>query len=73
MPSEVRYALVRKLLENNGWQHERTTGSHHIFVGEGRPQFSIPVHKGKVKPFYFKQVERAIEAVRKQQEEGDKA
>ncbi len=64
MPSDVRFADIRKQLEQHGWQLVRIAGSHHIFKGEGRPIFSIPVHKGRVKAFYAREVERAIEALR---------
>lgn len=60
MASEERFAAVRSRLESHGWQLVRISGSHHIFHGQGRPLLSIPVHKGRVKGVYVKEVERAI-------------
>lgn len=60
MPSEVRFAEVRKLLERAGYAHVRTAGSHHLFERTGSPLLSIPVHRGKVKPFYAQKIKRII-------------
>jgi predicted RNA binding protein YcfA (HicA-like mRNA interferase family) len=60
MSSEVRFAEVRRLLERNGWNLVRTSGSHHIFEKSGSKLLSIPVHHGKVKPVYVRQIEKAI-------------
>lgn len=68
MPSEVRYTDVKKLLESNGWVHDRTNGSHHIFVGEGRPPVSVPVHKGKVKFGHVRRIKKLIQGL---EEEGE--
>jgi hypothetical protein len=32
MPSPVRFAIVRKLLESKGYRLDRISGSHHVFV-----------------------------------------
>jgi predicted RNA binding protein YcfA (HicA-like mRNA interferase family) len=47
MPSPVRFAEVKRLLERHGWVLNRITGSHHIFVRPGEPHLAIPVHKGQ--------------------------
>ena len=60
MPSEVRLAVVRKLLEENGWRLARISSSHHIFEKPGHPLLSIPVHGGKVKPAYVRQINKII-------------
>ena len=60
MPSEVRFAELKKQLESHGWSLNRVRGSHHYFTGPGRQPISIPVHKGKVKNVYRKQVQQAI-------------
>ncbi len=65
MPSEVRFAEVRKVLIKHGWQI-RVKGSHHIFFGPGRRLLSIPVHKGRVKAIYARQAEAAIRALEEQ-------
>ena len=37
-----------KLLETRGWQLKRISGSHHIFVKEGkRERIVVPVHVNK--------------------------
>jgi predicted RNA binding protein YcfA (HicA-like mRNA interferase family) len=60
MASETRFAEVRTLLERNGWSLARISGSHHIFEKAGSKLLSIPVHRGKVKPAYVRQVEKTI-------------
>lgn len=60
MPREVRFAEIRRLLENHGWTLIRISGSHHIFRKEGERPISIPVHAGKVKHVYFRQVRKAL-------------
>jgi predicted RNA binding protein YcfA (HicA-like mRNA interferase family) len=58
MAGEVRFAEVKKMLERAGYQLVRVHGSHHYFVKPGQQPVSIPVHRGKVKPYYVRQVER---------------
>jgi len=60
MASEMRFAEVRELLERNHWSLVRISGSHHIFEKAGSKLLSVPVHHGKVKPVYVRQIERAI-------------
>jgi predicted RNA binding protein YcfA (HicA-like mRNA interferase family) len=62
MPSPVRFAIIRKKLEDAGWRLVRISGAHHIFDRPGGPLISIPVHHGQVKPFYAKKVEQIIAA-----------
>ncbi len=58
MASEKRFTEVRKMLEAAGYQLTRIAGSHHIFTQAGQQPVSIPVHLGKVKPYYVRQVEK---------------
>ena len=58
MPSEVRYSEVKKMLEAKGYRFDRVTGSHHIFVKPGCNHKSVPVHSGKVKYGYVRQIEK---------------
>ena len=58
MASEKRFAEVAAMLERAGYQLARVHGSHHVFIKEGEQPVSIPVHRGKVKPYYVKQVEK---------------
>jgi predicted RNA binding protein YcfA (HicA-like mRNA interferase family) len=60
MASETRFAVLGTSLERNGWTLVRISGSHHIFEKPGSKLLSIPVHHGKVKPAYVRQVEKAI-------------
>jgi len=58
MPSEKRFSEVKAMLERAGYQLVRIHGSHHYFSKPGELPISIPVHQGKVKPYYVRQVER---------------
>jgi predicted RNA binding protein YcfA (HicA-like mRNA interferase family) len=46
------------MLERAGYQLARVHGLHHYFVKPGEQPISIPVHSGKVKAYYVRQVER---------------
>ncbi len=65
MPSEVRFPLVRKMLEDAGWKLSRISGSHHHFTKPGSDLVSIPVHKNKVKPVYVQQIQKKIDEAKK--------
>ncbi len=58
MASDVEFAELKQRLLKAGYQLARVNGSHHIFTKAGRPLVSIPVHRGKVKAFYARQVEK---------------
>lgn len=58
MASEKRFGLVKRILEKKGYQLVRISGSHHVFEKPGVGIFVVPVHNGKVKPFYVKQIEK---------------
>ena len=60
MPSEVRFAELRKLLETHGWTLDRISSSHHIFVKKGEELISLPVHNGRVKPGYIRRIEKQL-------------
>lgn len=39
---------LTKILEKKSWMLKRITGSHHIYIKEGkRERISVPVHKNK--------------------------
>jgi predicted RNA binding protein YcfA (HicA-like mRNA interferase family) len=61
MPSDVRFAEVQKLLEGHGYVLARISGSHHIFRKPGEPIVTLPVHHGKVKHVYVRQIRKALE------------
>ena len=56
--SEKRFSEVQKILKKKGYHFVRITGSHHIFEKPGMPIVSVPVHKGKVKSAYVRQIEK---------------
>jgi len=58
MPSEKRFSEVQKMLERAGYRLVRINGSHHCFAKPGETLLSIPVHQGKVKPYYVREVEK---------------
>ncbi len=68
MPSETPFREVEKLLKQAGYLLARVNGSHHIFTKPGRQPLSIPVHRGKVKPFYVRQIEKLSDDSRGQQD-----
>ena len=61
MASPVRFAEVKKLLEQNGWTLARVSGSHHIFTRPGEPRpFPVAVHKGMCKHAYYREAQKRV-------------
>jgi predicted RNA binding protein YcfA (HicA-like mRNA interferase family) len=58
MARAVRFQQVRRMLEAKGYRLDRVRGSHHIFVKVRSQNIIVPVHGGKVKPFYVRQIEK---------------
>lgn len=58
MASEQKFSDVKKLLEKKGYTLARIRGSHHVFTKPGELPVSIPVHKGKVKPYYVRKINK---------------
>ena len=58
MAGELRFPEVQKMLESKGYFLHRVAGSHHVFKKPGAGTFAVPVHHGKVKPVYVKQIEK---------------
>lgn len=56
--SEMRFPEVKKMLEAKGFVWHRTNGSHHVFTKPGGGSFTLPVHHGKVRPVYVKQIQK---------------
>lgn len=54
----MRFLEVRKALEAKGYFLHRVTGSHHVFKKPGTGSFVVPVHSGKVKAVYVRQIEK---------------
>lgn len=61
MASEKPFSEVKNLLDRSGYRLVRISGSHHYFTKPGAEPFSIPVHHGKVKPYYVRQVEKVCQ------------
>jgi predicted RNA binding protein YcfA (HicA-like mRNA interferase family) len=59
-PNNVTFSDIRKLLELEGFDLDRITGSHHIFKKE-EIVLVIPVHNNRVKSVYVKRVVELIE------------
>ena len=62
MASEKRFSDVKRMLEQAGYRLVRICGSHHYFTKPGEEPFSIPVHQGKVKPYYVREVKKVCKA-----------
>ncbi len=60
MPSEIRFSELRRIVEKHGWTLVRIRGSHHVFRTPDGSSYSIPVHHGKVKPFYVREIKKQI-------------
>jgi predicted RNA binding protein YcfA (HicA-like mRNA interferase family) len=59
MPSDVRFAVVRKMLEAKGYALVRVQGSHYVFSKAGIPRpVVISVHGGKVKHGYVRDIQK---------------
>ena len=59
-PNNVTFGDIRKLLELEGFDLDRITGSHHIFKRK-EIVLVIPVHNNRVKSVYVKRVVELIE------------
>jgi predicted RNA binding protein YcfA (HicA-like mRNA interferase family) len=60
MPSPVRFAVVRKLLESKGYVLTQIIGSHHVFKKPGAPQQIVPVHHNMVKYACFRNAQKSL-------------
>jgi predicted RNA binding protein YcfA (HicA-like mRNA interferase family) len=61
MTGEKRFSDLQRMLERAGWRLVRDRGSHHCFAKPDETLLSIPVHQGKVKPYYARQIEKIIQ------------
>lgn len=61
MPSSVRFAVIRKLLESHDWELSRIKGSHHIFTKKGEWPIVFPVHNRQVKYVYVRKIKEKLE------------
>jgi predicted RNA binding protein YcfA (HicA-like mRNA interferase family) len=58
MPSNVRVAVVKRLLEGKGYMLVRTHGSHHTFTKPGAPNVGIVEHRKQVLYVYDKKAQQ---------------
>jgi len=58
MASEMRFPKALKMLQAKGYILHRISGSHHIFKKPGAGTFVMPVHHGKVRSVYVRQIEK---------------
>jgi predicted RNA binding protein YcfA (HicA-like mRNA interferase family) len=59
-PHNVTFDDVRRVLEDEGFQLNRVSGSHHIFK-KGEMIFVVPSHGKRVKVFYVKRLVEIVE------------
>jgi predicted RNA binding protein YcfA (HicA-like mRNA interferase family) len=60
MPGEMKLSEFLNKAAGLGWALVRISGSHHILKNPRLSRtLAIPVHGGKVKPFYVKALEKA--------------
>jgi predicted RNA binding protein YcfA (HicA-like mRNA interferase family) len=55
---------LETLISHFGFVLDHITGSHHVFIleeSENTYRIVVPIHKGKVKPFYVKQIAELID------------
>jgi predicted RNA binding protein YcfA (HicA-like mRNA interferase family) len=55
-PPTAKFSDVKSLLEEFGWTHDRTKGSHAIFVKPGERTLPVPVHNGDVSRVYLDRI-----------------
>ena len=63
-PYDATFADIQKMLEDEGFQLDRVSGSHHVFKRD-EVIFVVPVHKNRVKSVYVKRAIAIIEDLQK--------
>ena len=61
-PKNLRYEELERIILGCGYIHDRTRGSHAIFVKADHPTLTIPI-RSPVKSYLIRQVLAAIEDV----------
>jgi predicted RNA binding protein YcfA (HicA-like mRNA interferase family) len=59
-PKNVLFAIIKKILTDNGYSCINTGGSHYVFRKNNNPSITIPMHK-PIKIIYVKQVIKILE------------
>lgn len=66
MSDTVPFRDIRRALESAGWKLVRVRGSHHVFTKAEEAPVVVPVHGGRVKRVYKREVEKAVQGRRPQ-------
>ena len=59
--AEFRFDKLSRMLEKNGWTHDRSHGSHRYFTKPGHPLFGVAVVGKGVKQGYVNKAEKIIQ------------
>ena len=60
MPSDMSFSEIRRLVARHGWVLVRIRGSHHVFkLPDGRI-YVVPVHRGKVRYIYAREIKKIL-------------
>lgn len=54
--SDVRFSDLENILLHVGYENVRQKGSHVHFRKQGMPSLTLPVHNGKVKKVYVRDI-----------------
>lgn len=58
--TDVRFSDLEKVLSHYGYANVRHKGSHVHFRKQSAPFITVPVHSGKVKNVYVKEIMKLI-------------
>ena len=58
----MRFVSLRFVgnFEKHAWVLVRIRGSHHVFKKPDGSIYAVPVHHGKVKPFYWREIKKQL-------------
>jgi len=71
-PAGLRFSDACRLAEAFGFEHKRTSGSHHIFTHQGIPELvNLQNVKGMAKAYQIRQLLKLVERYNLRLEEGD--
>ena len=61
LKADASFQVIKIILEENGYRLTASKGSHFRFKKANKPSISIPVHQGKVKKVYIKEILKLIQ------------
>ena len=73
-PKDVSFEDLRQVLEDYGFEYDRSKGSHFLFLyilGGQTEQFVVPFHRPVVKQFYVKKALEIIDQIILEQEQDE--